>query len=114
MTPGRRIPVRMNSDSFITSSHHASVTMSSSSSVILFLTLESVFNDLLPSNGSFVALRCSGNVSLPKRCLANSCIPSEYFHRNPSSHTMALGSTQTLTEMSTSDLPVGKGPSASA
>jgi hypothetical protein len=28
---------------------------------------------------------------------------------NPSSHTMALGSTQPLTEMSTRNLPVGKG-----
>jgi hypothetical protein len=31
---------------------------------------------------------------------------------NPSSHTMALGSTQPLTEMSTRNLPGGKGRSA--
>jgi hypothetical protein len=31
---------------------------------------------------------------------------------NPSSHTMALGSTQPLTEMSTRDLPGGKGRQA--
>jgi hypothetical protein len=34
---------------------------------------------------------------------------------NPSSHTMALGSTQPLTEMSTRNLPVGKkGPARRA
>jgi hypothetical protein len=31
---------------------------------------------------------------------------------NPSSHTMALGSTQPLTEMSTSNLPLSKGQPA--
>jgi hypothetical protein len=34
----------------------------------------------------------------------------EFFNLpNPSSHTMALGSTQLLTEMSTRNLPAGKG-----
>jgi hypothetical protein len=36
-------------------------------------------------------------------------VPMRCFFSNPSSRTMALGSTQPLTEMSTRNLPCGKG-----
>jgi hypothetical protein len=42
------------------------------------LSRESVFSDLLLSNDSFIVIRCSGNLCLPKRYLANAHIPSQY------------------------------------
>jgi hypothetical protein len=67
----------MNYDSFITSRRPQYKSPCQTVSLLFCsLSRQSVFSDLLPSNNSFVVIRCSGNLCLPKRCLANVHIPS--------------------------------------